>query len=92
MYDAPESNSDFLQGLGLAGIVALIAIGVAIGTGNALFDEGADAVLTSRLVAAVDERKAYRPDQLTNPLPCDATVRVMVGPVVLSDQCYRRPR
>lgn len=88
----PELERDSPIGIVLGVIAAISAICILMAKfgGALLIDDANDAVLTSTFVAAADERKAFRPDQLTHPLPCDATMRVMVGPVVLDEQCYRR--
>lgn len=85
-------TDDFLAGLGRAALVVLLAIGAAVGAGAGFFSESDHASVAAKLEADAAERKALRPYQLSNPLPCDLTLKEMVGPVVLREECYRRPQ
>jgi hypothetical protein len=70
--------------------VLLAAIAVLLGflTGC---DDGQAATVLGKIERDAAQRKELRPDQLTHPLPCDLTLREMVGGVLMRpEQCYRR--
>lgn len=76
--------------LGAAGALALLAVGVGIGTGFSVFDHGKDAAVTAKIEAEAQDRKAARPEQflpLTHPI-CTATMTTSVAGVVDQRGCY----
>lgn len=70
--------------------VLLAAIAVLLGFLSGC-DDGQAATVLGKIERDAAQRKELRPDQLSNPLgPCDFSLREMVGPVVIREECWRR--